>query len=57
MGLAINKETQEILADIFENSERPDKIYLTVDATSKTITVVYENLDEEWFKEISESWD
>ena len=47
------KEMQEVLADIFENSERPDKIRITVNTETKNLTVVYENLDEEWFREIS----
>lgn len=48
----INEDIQEILADIFENSERPDKITIECDKSSHSITIVYEDLDEEWFKEL-----
>ena len=49
----INEDTQEILADIFENIERPDKIRISLEKDARTMTVVYEHLDCEWFKELS----
>lgn len=51
----ITPEQQAILADIFANSERPDKITVRLDPVSRTVTVVYEDLDEEWFKELTDA--
>lgn len=49
----ISQETLDVLGDIF--TERPDKITVTLDPVSRDITVVYEDLDEEWFKELQEA--
>lgn len=48
----ITKEQQETLADIFANSERPDKMSIEFDAASRDITIRYENLDWQWFAEL-----
>lgn len=48
-------EAQEVLAGIFENSERPDKISIIADPVSRTVHITYEDMDEEWFKEIVEA--
>jgi len=48
----VNEAMQEILADIFTNSERPDKMKISVDKETNSITVIYEDLDEEWLKEL-----
>ena len=45
----------EILADIFENTERPDKIAVAIDRISRDITIVYQDLDDSWFKELAEA--
>ena len=48
----VNEDVQEILADIFTNSERPDKMKISVDKSTRSITVIYEDLDDEWLKEL-----
>ncbi len=45
-GEMITKEQQETLADIFANSERPDKMRLWVDWTTNSVVVHYYDLDE-----------
>lgn len=42
----------EVLADIFANTERADKIGIVLDPVSRTVTVSYEDLDDEWFREL-----
>jgi len=48
----VTEEVQEILADIFSTSEMPDKMGISVDKLTRAITVVCEDLDDEWFKEL-----
>ena len=50
----ISKEQHEILADIFNNSERPDKMTLRLDPISRTMFIEYSDLDFDWFRELSE---
>lgn len=45
----------DILADIFGHTERPDKVTVRLDQVARTLTVVYEDLDEEWFQELVEA--
>lgn len=49
----ITKDQQEILAEIFTESERPDKMDITFDAFTKTVTITYEDLDEEWWFDLT----
>lgn len=49
----ITKEQQETLADIFANSERPDKMTIERDPISRTVTITYEDMDEQWFEELT----
>lgn len=51
----ITSAQQAVLADIFANSERPDKMTLELDPVSRTVRIVYEDLDDEWFKELEAS--
>lgn len=48
----ISDKTQETLADIFANSERPDKISFRIDRTENRLVVEYEDIDEEWINEL-----
>ena len=48
----VNEDVQEILADIFANSERPDKMKISMNKSTRSITVTYEDLDDEWFNEL-----
>lgn len=40
------------LLDILENTEALDKITVTADHTSRSVTIYYEHLDDEWFREV-----
>ena len=40
------------LVEIFGETERYDKITITLDPVSHDVTIVYENMDEEWFNEL-----
>ena len=53
--MTISQETLDLLCDIFCNSEAPDKITVTTDPVSKSIIVVYEDMDQQWYEEITES--
>jgi hypothetical protein len=48
----ITQEQQELLAEIFTESQRPDKMNLRFDRCSNSVTVTYEDLDEQWFHEL-----
>lgn len=53
MGCDVISESQrEVLLDIFENTERLDKISISTNKDTKTVTVVYEDIDEQWFFEV-----
>jgi hypothetical protein len=53
----ITPEQLEILADIFSNTDEVSKITLKLDPVSRSIVVSYEDLDDEWFRELTESTD
>jgi len=48
----ITTAQHENLKDIINNTDRPDKISISLDMTTKTMTVIYEDMDEEWFNEV-----
>jgi hypothetical protein len=43
---------REVLLDIFENTESPEKIKISLDPISRDVTVIYEDCDDEWFREL-----
>ena len=53
--MAIPQETLYILADIFSNTERPDKITVTTDPMSRSVIIVYEDMDDDSYSEVAES--
>ena len=54
--MAISQELLDLLHEaIFCNTERPDKITVTADPVSRSITVVYEDMDQQDYEEITES--
>ncbi len=53
--MAISQETLDAICEILCNSEAPDKITVTADPVSKSITVVYEDMDQQWYEEITET--
>lgn len=46
----ITDAQHELLKDIINNTERPDKITVRLDPVSRTMTVEYDDLDDEWFR-------
>lgn len=44
----------ELLKDIINNTELPDKMSIRLDSVSRTLSIEYEDLDDEWFKEMLE---
>ena len=50
----ITGNQHELLKDIINNTERPDKIAVRLESVSRTMTVEYEDMDEEWFREMLE---
>lgn len=50
-----DEEVLSVLADIFSNTERPDKITVSIDEVTRDIVVKYEHLDSEWFRELREA--
>lgn len=48
----ITDAQHELLKDIINNTERPDKITLRLDPVSRTMAVEYDDLDDEWFREM-----
>lgn len=49
--MAVTEGMRALLLDIFEMTERLDKITVRLDPVSRTLTVVYEDLDDGWFRE------
>jgi hypothetical protein len=59
MGIIIAKPigeaALEVLGDIFSNTERTDKITVVLDEFTKEVRISYDDLDCEWFKELTEA--
>jgi len=53
--VAISQETLDALNEVLCNTERPDKITVTADPVSRSITVVYEDMDQQDYEEITET--
>ncbi len=50
--MSVSDAMLSLLGDIFSNTEAGYKISVTADASSMSISVEYEDIDEEWFKEV-----
>lgn len=48
----ITDDQHELLKDIITNTERTDKLSVRLDPVSRTMTIEYDDLDDEWFKEM-----
>lgn len=48
----ITESMRWLLRNIFEETERLDKITVTVDTVSRSVTIHYEDLDDEDFREV-----
>lgn len=54
-AMAISQETLDALCEALCNTERPDKITVTTDPVSRSVTIVYEDMDDDFYSEIAES--
>ena len=50
----ITDDQHELLKDIINNTERHDKLTVRLDQVSRTMTVEYDDIDDEWFREMLE---
>ena len=41
-----------LLVEILTDTDRIDKLSVMADPTSRTVMIVYEDMDDEWFKEV-----
>ena len=48
----MSEEGRELLLDIFENTEALQKIIITLDPLTRDVTILYEDCDDEWFREL-----
>lgn len=48
----ITEDQHELLKDIIDNTERPDKLTVRLDPASRTMVVEYEDMEDEWFREM-----
>jgi len=51
--MPITHEEHDLLKDIVNNTERPDKLTIALDHETRTMVVTYDNMDDEWFKEMA----
>ena len=51
----MTESQREILLDIFENMESPDKIKITLDPITRDVNLLLEDCDDEWFRELQET--
>lgn len=50
----ITDSQHELLKDIINNTERPDKMTVRLDPESTTMVIEYDDIDHEWFMEMLE---
>jgi hypothetical protein len=50
--MAVSQELLEVIGDVFSCTCRPDKITASFDPISRSLIVVYEDLDDEYYKEL-----
>lgn len=50
--MSVTNDQLEMLAEIFSETDRADKISLHCDPVTKTVTVRYEDLDDGWFNDL-----
>jgi len=48
----MNEQERELLLDIFGNTESPEKVKIILDPISRDVTIIYEDCDDEWFREL-----
>jgi hypothetical protein len=52
--MTVSQDTLDLIAEIFANTERPDKVTLVLDSNSMSLVVTYEDLDAEYFNELTQ---
>jgi hypothetical protein len=53
--MTISQETLDAICEVLCNTKRPDKITVTADSVSRSIIVVYEDVDQQDYEEITET--
>jgi hypothetical protein len=53
--MTISQKTLDALCEALCNTERPDKITVTTDSVSRSVTIVYEDMDDDYYSEVTES--
>lgn len=48
----MNEEMRAVLLDIIQNTELLDKVSVTLNPLTRDVVITYEDLDDEWFKEL-----
>lgn len=51
----ITEDQRELLLGILSETERLDKVQLSIDPTTRNVTIVLEDLDDEWFNEVRDT--
>lgn len=46
---------QECLVDIFSNMNAPEKVIIKLDPSGHNVTIIYPDMDEQWFAELQEA--
>jgi len=50
----ISQELKDLIVEMLDDSERPDKIIVKLDDITRNVTIIYEDFDDEDFKELKE---
>lgn len=50
--MSVTNDQLEVLAEIFSETDRADKISLHCDPVTRTVTIRYEDLDDGWFNDL-----
>lgn len=50
--MSVTNDQLEVLAEIFSETDRADKISLHCDPATRTVTIRYEDLDDGWFNDL-----
>lgn len=48
----INADQHDLLMEIFRDTERLDKITISLERNNRDMTVIYEHMDDQWFREM-----
>lgn len=48
----ISEQLRLAILEVFSETERLDKVTVSADPVSSTVTIVYEDIDDEWFRDL-----